>query len=229
MSTRVSRLTSCQCVYDACSTSSNRSEAAEDLAGVDALVGAAHDLDQAAYPRDPLVEEVPGQGEVTAGAQHARDLRQRAVVVEPVEGLRGDDDVDAVVVGGDLLRSGDLGADLGHPVLEDLEHRLVGLGREDRMALVDDLAGQLAGARAELEDDLRLAVHQPGDGLGGIGRAGRGRRRPPRPRRSGTGAACRAARQSSAQGYKRSRALTVSDGPRDAAWARKLPRLAFPL
>ena len=68
----------------------------------------------------------------------------------------------------------DLGAHLGHALAQHLEHRLVGVGREDRVARVDELAGQLARSGAELEDDLGLAAGEPGDGFGS-GYAGRPR------------------------------------------------------
>ena len=89
MSTRVSRWTSCQKLKVLRSTGSKSSLALECLGG---RVGGgrvlADHVDEAAYPRDPLVEEVPHQRHVPAGLEDARHLRQRHVVVEPVEGLR---------------------------------------------------------------------------------------------------------------------------------------------
>ena len=92
------------------------------------------------------------------------------LVVEPVERLRDHHHVDGAVVGGDLLGGRDLGAHLGHPLAQHLQHRLVGLGGEDGVALVDELAGQLAGARGELEDDLGLPAGEPRGRLGGVAR-----------------------------------------------------------
>jgi len=52
--------------------------------------------EQIVHPSDErarLVPEIPEQADRPAGAKHARDLRQRELGVEPVEGLPGGDDV----------------------------------------------------------------------------------------------------------------------------------------
>ncbi len=143
----------------------------EVLRGAGVEVLPAEEVAHLPHPRDPLVPAVPHQREVAAGLEHPRDLGERDVVVEPVEGLRHDDDVDGAVVRRDVLGGCDPGADLRHPLAQHLEHRLVGVGGEDRVPGVDELASELARAGAELEDDLGLTTGQPRDCLGGVGRA----------------------------------------------------------
>ena len=76
------------------------------MVGIPALILGADQLTEAFHPGDPLVAEVPHQGQTTAGAQHPGDLRQRAGGVEPVEGLGADDHVDRAGAHRDSLSSG---------------------------------------------------------------------------------------------------------------------------
>jgi len=60
------------------------------------LPGPTERREQIVHPSDEralLVPEIPEQADRPAGAKHARDLRQRELGVEPVEGLPGGDDV----------------------------------------------------------------------------------------------------------------------------------------
>ena len=116
-----------------------------------------------------------------AGLEHPGDLGEGDRVVEPVEGLRGDDDVDRAVLGGEVLGRGDRGARLGHPAsAQHRQHPLVGVGGEHVVALREQLGRELAGARADLEDAGRLPAHQPSHRVGRVAPGGRGRRpRPP--------------------------------------------------
>ena len=124
----------------------------------------------APHPRDALVEEVPHERDVAAGPEHAGDLRQRHLVVEPVERLRHDHDVDAAVVGGDLLGAATLALTSG-----------------TRSCSTASIAGSFSVAKTawpwstisrvslpvpapSSSTTLRLAVEQPGHGLGGVGR-----------------------------------------------------------
>ena len=79
--------------------------------GADQVVGrvgvlllVAEHVAQPLHPGDPLVALVPHQRDLAARPQHPGDLRQRALEVEPVEGLRTDDDVDRAGGQRDLLR-----------------------------------------------------------------------------------------------------------------------------
>ena len=135
------------------------------------LVLAADQAAEAAHPRDPLVAGVPHQGDVAARPQDARELGERALVVEPVEGLRGDHHVDRAVGDGQLL-----GGRPGRPgvrevALEHGEHLGVGLGGVDVVAQGHQLLGELAGAGADLEHDRGVATDQPGGGFPGERRA----------------------------------------------------------
>ena len=143
----------------------------QELGGVVELVLGADDPTELLDPRDLLVADVPDHREAPAPLEDPAYLGQRALVVEPVEALGSDDHVVGVVGGRDLLGRGDRGTDVGQPVLEDREHRLVGVGGVHVVTERDQLLGELAGAGAELQDAERLGPGEPHRGLCGETRA----------------------------------------------------------
>ena len=151
------------------------------------LVLGADDRAEPAHPRHPLVALVPHQRQPPAGLEDPGDLGQRPVEVEPVEGLGADDDVVGAVAGRDLLGRGLRGADVGQPLLELGEHRGVRVGGVHVVPEGDQLLGELAGARAELEHREGLLAGQPAPRPRAGRWGGRGRRRRPHRRRSGRG------------------------------------------
>ena len=181
-----SRSTLCQCRKVTSSTSPKQPATRARLGGCAAWSWLPISAAELAHPRDPLVALVPDQSQPAAGLEHAGDLGQRPVVVEPVEGLRDDHDVVRRVGGRELLGRGTRGA----------VRRAGGAAGSRASASSGSVActswpsatsslGQLAGAGAELEHGDRLArrpARQPPRG----GRPdGRGRRRRRRSRRSG--------------------------------------------
>ena len=143
----------------------------EGVGEVGALVPVAEQGAEAAHPRDPLVALVPHQGQVTAGAQDAVDLRQGALEVEPVERLAGHHHVDTGVGQRDLLGTGDGGPHQGQPGAQPLQHGAVGVGGVHLVTEPDQDLGELAGAGPELEDGRGLLAHEPARGRGGVRRA----------------------------------------------------------
>ena len=98
--------TICQNRNASSSTSPNSLDCLEHLGRVGQVLLGADDLAEPLHPRDPLVALVPDQGEPAARPEHAGDLGQRPVVVEPVERLRAHHHVVRRVAGGDLLGRG---------------------------------------------------------------------------------------------------------------------------
>ncbi len=152
----VSRLTSCQHLEGLLLDEAEAARLHQRLGGLAELVLRPDQPAEPPDPRDPLVALVPDQGQLAAGTEHASDLGQGHVEVEPVEGLRRDHDVDDAVAQRELLGAGDGGRGTpGTRSREDLEHRLVGVGGVHVVAEGDQLGGELAGAGAELENARR--------------------------------------------------------------------------
>ena len=142
-----------------------------DLSGV-----GSDQVSEPSHPGDVGVVGVPGQGQVSAGAQDARDLGEGQLVVEPVERLAAHHDVGRARGERDRLRTCDhvRDADPDRQLAEHVGQRLRG---EDLVATAPDQdLGELAGAGAELEHQGRsrrvAAPDQPGDGIVGVGGAG---------------------------------------------------------
>ena len=117
------------------------------------------------HPGIAVVARVPHERDVAARTQHARDVGEGVVVVEPVERLRGDDDV-----GGAVGQRDRLGAPLERPNVgqhrrELRAHLVQRLDRGHTVAERDERAGQLARSGTEIDDVGRLVAHEPADGL----------------------------------------------------------------
>ena len=109
--------------------------------------GVADERAELALQRVALVPPVPEQGEPAAGPEHAVQLRQRPLAVEPVERLAGERRVDARV--GERDRLGRPLVRLGrrHRLPQLLEHRGSRLDRDDVEAERDEAARQLPRSR----------------------------------------------------------------------------------
>jgi hypothetical protein len=114
-------------------------------------VAAAHHIAQPAHPTHALVAPVPDQAERAARPQHSRDLGERARRIDPVPRLRDGDGIHAGVVQRDALGGAGEGADVGQLLLENLAHLAERLHGDHLQAAADQRAGELAGARAQVE------------------------------------------------------------------------------
>jgi len=130
------------------------------LAGVNVTVAPAQqrdagvalaDLGQVGDPAHPVVVDVPQSGEHAAGGEHPGDLGQRAIQVEPVHGLSGDDGVRAAVRHRDLLRAARPGLHRIHLAPQYGEHLRIGLHGGDFGAQADQGGGQLPGSGAQVD------------------------------------------------------------------------------
>ena len=97
----------------------------------------------ASYQRAVLGRRVPGRDGNAAGAQHARELVERALDVEPVEGLPGADDVGARRRQRQRLGGALEDVDVRQLALDHRAQRGVGLDRHER-------AGERASVRVSL-------------------------------------------------------------------------------
>lgn len=97
------------------------------------------------------IAAIPDQPETSVGVQHARELPQGGRVREPVERLPGDDAVDRCRLQRERLGLG--GADIGQwrRALERRAHPGDRLDGDDPQPALEQWAGQLAGARADVE------------------------------------------------------------------------------
>ena len=133
--------------------------------------GRAEELAYAGDPRERRVEGVAEQSEHAGGAQDPPDLGERCAPVKPVKGRPYGDRIDAVVRERQPLRRARQRVGRGQRVGEDRAHLLQRLDGDDAVAGVEQRAGQLAGARAEVEHVERLRPEQPCDRLARIARA----------------------------------------------------------
>ena len=117
-----------------------------------------------------------------SGTEHAGDLGERERVVEPVERLRARDDVREGVGQRDDLGAAEGAERAGSGDGQELQHLRQRLDRGNAMTERDERAGQLARARAEVDDVARLVAGEPADGLLRVPGTSRGRTRR-RPRR----------------------------------------------
>ena len=116
-------------------------------------------------PRHLVVEQIPEQAEPPTGAEHADDLAERRVLLEPVEGLPDDDRVDALVRERDRLSGAVEGLGRGR---DQGAHRLEGLDRDDLMAEREQRGRQLSRAGPEVQDALRAVADAELDRLARI-------------------------------------------------------------
>ncbi len=110
-------------------------------------------------PGDPVDVEVigvPERREHSAGAQHPRDLRERALLIEPVQRLPDGDGVDRIVRQRNGFGDGTAGGDAGMSADQFGEHLRIRFDGDDRCARGEQTRRQLSGARAEIDDDGRV-------------------------------------------------------------------------
>src|SRR5580765_5025902 len=103
---------------------------------------------------------VPEQREHAAGTKHARYLRDRGVVGEPVERLAGEHAVDLAVRERDLLRGARAHVRFGNALREDRAQLVERLDGDDVRVPVRKRAGELARAGAEVEHSRVVADRQ---------------------------------------------------------------------
>ena len=148
------------------------------------------DRREARHPRVAVVAGVPDEREAALRAEHARDLGQGVVVVEPVERLRRGHDVRGRRRGAASppparrrrARPGSAASSCGAHLVERLD-------RGDAVAESDERTRQLPRAGAEV-DDVDAARRRPASGQPRPGiRVGRARTRPRRRRTPCTGRA----------------------------------------
>ena len=106
---------------------------------------------QALHPWHRLVHHVPQEPQPALGTQHPVDLADRRRPVEPVEGLRDGHRVDRGVAEGDRLGGPGEHRDAGEGVDEPVAHLVDRLNRHDVGAARLERAGELAGARREVQ------------------------------------------------------------------------------
>ena len=98
-----------------------------------------------------------------ARPEHARDLGQRVVEIEPVEGLPRGDDVHRSVRKRECLGGAGEHLDLWEARRERRAHRGIRLDADDVVAGREQRARELAGAGPDVEDTERRGAEEPRD------------------------------------------------------------------
>jgi hypothetical protein len=120
--------------------------------GAAVLFGGVDELAQAADPVLAIVAQVPDQAEPAAGFEDAGGFGDGPFGVDPVPGLGAEHGVGAVVGQGDGFGAAGQGGHVGQDAAEFGAHTVGGFHRDDVQAAVADLAGEFAGAGAEVHD-----------------------------------------------------------------------------
>ena len=128
-----------------------------------AVVDAVDDRVEALDPRPRQLARLPDQAERSLGLEDAANLAHGADAVEPVERLADDDGIDRMVRQRDRLgRAFDRLGD-GQHLLELGPHLRDWLDRDQLRAGPNELSGQLAGPRCEIEYAAPRADRKLGD------------------------------------------------------------------
>ena len=166
-SRRASRGNSCTCSNSARSTSSEqtaRGELGRPVAAPPARPASARLrlVDRLGHGGDrgvPVVAMVPAEAEAAARTQHAVDLRQRQLELEPVQAGAGHDRIRHPVAERDRL--GRTLHSFEPEPTKDREHPRIRLDRDDTRPERGDRPRQLPRAGAELDDELRAVGDEP--------------------------------------------------------------------
>jgi hypothetical protein len=105
-----------------------------------------HDLAEPNLPGFDLLPPIPDEAEPAADPEHAMDLRQSCVPVEPMECLSDRDRVDRGIGQRDRLGRPAYDLDPWQRLLDPTPHAGCGLDRDDPCAGRGKEPGQLAGA-----------------------------------------------------------------------------------
>ena len=142
------------------------------VAAVIDIVRGVDDPGQLGDPVHPLVPDVPQQAEPPARGEHPGRLGHRPGRVDPVPGLRHQDGIHGMTGERDSLGRAGQGPDAGQHPGQLVAHPGGRLDGHDVEPAVAQRAGELAGARAEVEHATRARRQQPVDGLVRVGRPG---------------------------------------------------------